>query len=86
MSEITHDFSKGNDTLTIPATGAAGFGNFLEEAIEFGLEADRRGALLARCYAVLYPANETFPRSLWSSDDRELAEAIEAELGMEVRS
>lgn len=86
MAEVTHDFSSGNDTLSIPATGAAGWGDLMGDALDFALEADRRGALLARCYAVLYPANETFPRSLWSSDDRELAEAIEAELGMEVRS
>jgi len=75
-----------NDTLSIPATGAAGFGNFLDDAIEFAQEADRRGCLLKRCYDILFPENETLPRSLWASDERELAEAIEAELGMEVRS
>jgi len=86
MSEVIHDFSKGNDTLTIPATGAAGFGELMGDALDFALEADRRGVLLRRCYAVLYPDNETFPRSLWSNEDRALAEDIEAELGMEVRS
>ena len=94
MTEIVHDFRKprevsyaaGNDTMHIPATGAAGWGDLMGDALSFALEADRRGCLLKRCYAILYPENETFPRSLWSSDDRELAEAIEAELGMEVRS
>lgn len=73
-------YAAGNDTLTIPATVAAGFRDF-----PFSSNA-RRADLLRRCYAILFPENETFPRSLWSSDDRELAEAIEAELGMEVRS
>ena len=94
MTEIIHDFrqprevsfSSGNDTMHIPATGAAGFGDLMGDALSFALEADRRRALLARCYAILFPENETLPRSLWANDERELAEAIEAELGMEVRS
>jgi hypothetical protein len=79
MAEVTHDFSSGNDTLTIPATGAAGFVDPFQDCA-------RKDALLKTCHDYLTAGYRGLPRSLWADDDRDLAEKIEAELGMEVRS
>lgn len=83
-TSIEHDFSDNDQMATplpIDSFGAAGFGDLMGDAIEFALEADRRGDLLRRFYA-RDMQSMSVPREYWADDFRDLIEATEAELNL----
>lgn len=83
-TSVEHDFSDHDQMATPLPTdnlGAAGFGDLMGDAIEFALEADRRGDLLRRFYA-RDMRSMSVPREYWTDDFRDLIEATEAELNL----
>ena len=84
-TSIEHDFSDHDQMATplLPTDniGAAGFGDLMGDAIEFAIEADRRGDLLRRFYA-RDMRSMSVPREYWADDFRSLIEATEAELNL----